>query len=204
MGKAKRSTQSDQQQTGLLPLETRLGVDIMETAPADDPPDRARLILGPVMLPIPPSANRYWKILMLPTKGLDWPILVASVRDIWKYFRSMQKLSDEAEYYKNHIGELFLQMENRPRMSVSPLCIEIVVCFATKAKQDIDNRVKPLLDALQAARVMEDDSQIVELRVRRGPVIKDGRVVIRIWEVIPDYDRALFLTGWGGGNFRPS
>jgi crossover junction endodeoxyribonuclease RusA len=149
------------------------------------------------MLPMPPSANRYWKIIMLPSKGLTWPLLVPNVRAIWKYFRAMNKLSDEAETYKADLLERFNSGESRPRMSSSALCVDIVVCFATNARQDIDNRVKPLLDALQAAGVMEDDTQIVDLRVRRGPVIKGGRVVVRVWEVVPNFDRALYSTGWG-------
>jgi Holliday junction resolvase RusA-like endonuclease len=150
------------------------------------------------MMPMPPSANVYWKTTVLPKKGLSWPLLINTVRDIWKYFRAMPRPSDEAEEYIAMVKERFLQMDVRPKMSSSPIAIEIVVCFRTNGKADIDNRVKPLLDALVHAGVMEDDCQVVDLRVRRGPVIKEGRVVVRMWEVIPNYDRVLFSTGWTG------
>lgn len=197
VGRAKKSSSSTEQQIGLLPLETRLAVDPLEGPAINDAPDQSRLIVGPIMLPMPPSANRYWKIIMLPVKGLKWPLHIANVRDIWRCFRSMNKLSDDAENYKKDLMERVLTWSPRPRMTSSPLCVEIVVCFGTNARQDIDNRVKPLLDAFTAAGLMEDDSQVVDLRVRRGPVIKEGRVVVRIWEVVPNFDRALYSTGWG-------
>lgn len=148
------------------------------------------------MLAIPPSANTYWKTTVLPRKGLSWPITIRTVREIWQYVRAMPRMSDEAEEYIEIVKERFNQV-GRPKMSSSPLCLEIVVCFRTNGKADIDNRVKPLLDALKHAGVMEDDSQVVDLRVRRGPVIKEGRVVVRSWEVVPNYDRALYSIGWG-------
>jgi Holliday junction resolvase RusA-like endonuclease len=149
------------------------------------------------MMPMPPSANQYWKTTVLPKKGLTWPITINTVRDIWQYVRAMPRMTTEAEEYQWCAKERFASLEQRPRMSSSPLCIEIVCCFATNARQDIDNRVKPLLDALTVCGIMEDDSQVVDLRIRRGPVIKEGRVVVRVWEIVPNYDRALYATGWG-------
>ena len=48
-------------------------------------------------------------------------------------------------------------------------------------KFDIDNRIKGVFDALQAAGVMEDDWQVVELYVARmDEVEKPGKVVITL------------------------
>ena len=48
------------------------------------------------------------------------------------------------------------------------------------ARRDLDNLLKPILDALTAAQVWGDDSQVDELAIRRGPVVKDGLVNVRI------------------------
>lgn len=53
----------------------------------------------------------------------------------------------------------------------------------TKARIDIDNRLKGLLDAMQKAYLYADDEQFDEITIRRGSVIKGGNVEVRIWEI---------------------
>jgi crossover junction endodeoxyribonuclease RusA len=45
---------------------------------------------------------------------------------------------------------------------------------------DIDNRVKAALDALTHAGVYDDDSQIDELFVARGDIVKGGRCQVMV------------------------
>ena len=55
-----------------------------------------------------------------------------------------------------------------------------------KRKRDIDNVIKPLFDALTAARVWNDDSQIVEMTVKKRTTNcghKGGAVLITIVEM---------------------
>lgn len=54
------------------------------------------------------------------------------------------------------------------------LAISVVVSFARYGKADIDNRLKPLLDALEAARLFPNDSQVDELTIKRGKPVKGG------------------------------
>ena len=56
----------------------------------------------------------------------------------------------------------------------------IVVCYNTAARIDLDNRVKPLQDALAAAGAFANDEQIDDLHVRRGPVSREGAVLRRV------------------------
>lgn len=144
------------------------------------------------MLPMPPTANTYWRTRIVKMKNPSPKQLKFTGG-----YSAVTYTSEDGKHYAEQIKERFFEMDPRPSMSSSALCVELVVCFNDNRRQDIDNRVKPLLDALKGAGLMEDDMQVVDLRARRGPVIKEGRVVVRVWEVVPDFDRALYRTGWG-------
>ena len=71
-------------------------------------------------------------------------------------------------------------------MITGPVKLSMVLHFTRRGRFDLDNRVKILQDALQYSRVMDDDSQIDLLVVRRGNVVKGGRVDIRVEAMIGD------------------
>jgi crossover junction endodeoxyribonuclease RusA len=48
---------------------------------------------------------------------------------------------------------------------------------------DIDNRIKSVLDALQIAGAFENDSQVDELSVSRGSILRGGRIEVLIGEI---------------------
>lgn len=62
------------------------------------------------------------------------------------------------------------------------LAVTINVYPPDKRKRDLDNILKGLIDALQYARVFQDDSQIDMLTVIRRDVVKNGSVAIWITE----------------------
>lgn len=63
------------------------------------------------------------------------------------------------------------------------LKINIDVFFNNKKKRDVDNVLKPLLDALKGF-VYDDDSQIIELNVKKYIGQSSNKIVIS-WEVVP-------------------
>jgi len=67
-----------------------------------------------------------------------------------------------------------------------PLKVEIIINFATNHRNDLDNRLKSLLDSLTLSGVYEDDSQINELHVIRGETKKPGSIIIKISEYKED------------------
>lgn len=65
---------------------------------------------------------------------------------------------------------------------IARLSLTINIFTPDKRKRDLDNTCKATLDALQYARVFEDDSQIDMLTVIRRGVVKDGYLSIWITE----------------------
>lgn len=65
------------------------------------------------------------------------------------------------------------------------LAVEITLVPPDGRRFDVDNRCKAVLDALQRALVIPDDSQVDDLRVTRGGVIihGEGSAVVQIREI---------------------
>jgi crossover junction endodeoxyribonuclease RusA len=60
------------------------------------------------------------------------------------------------------------------------LKVELLAHPPDRRRRDLDNLQKALLDAVVAAGVIEDDSNIDDLRVIRGPVFPGGKVDVVI------------------------
>lgn len=64
------------------------------------------------------------------------------------------------------------------------IAVEVTYYPARKGDSDIDNRSKLVMDALQEARVIVDDSQIDEIHNYRGKeIIPGGRVDLIVCEI---------------------
>lgn len=115
-------------------------------------------------LPWPPSANTIWRTVL-----------------VGKFPRVL--LSKAGRRYRSDV-EVAVLAQGRGRVE-GPLAIEIVLFPPDRRRSDIDNRVKPVLDALQHAGVYADDYSVVRLAVERREPVKDGRAQVMIREV-PD------------------
>ena len=73
-----------------------------------------------------------------------------------------------------------VEREKIPAMGAQRLSVAIWLYPPNKRKVDIDNRVKPVLDALQRAGVYEDDEQIDCLHVYREGIAKLGYCTVNI------------------------
>lgn len=91
-------------------------------------------------------------------------------------------MSEQGKAYKDYVAERVL-LSRAHRMSALPLRLTMGVHPHNNGKYDISNRVKPLEDALVAAGVMVDDTQVVDLQVVKLSVIKGSRLILMIEEL---------------------
>lgn len=112
-----------------------------------------------LILPYPPSVNRYW----LHTRT------------------GQTYLSREGrEFREAVVGELLGQAKLNGRLTVS-----IALYPRDRRQRDIDNGIKPTLDALQHGRLFENDSQVKRLLVEMhdDEPVKGGEMVVQIEEL---------------------
>jgi crossover junction endodeoxyribonuclease RusA len=109
-------------------------------------------------LPLPPSVNHYWGSL-----------------------GKRRFVSKAGKEFKLKVQEYVLEYRV-PKLGTSRLQMTVILHPRDKRKQDIDNRIKALWDALADAGVYDDDEQIDVLIIERGEIKKGGacRVMIEV------------------------
>lgn len=112
-------------------------------------------------LPLPPSINHYWG-----THGHRRYVSKAGVA-----FK--EAVSDYVAEYKV------------PKLGTARLEFQVTLYPKDRRKQDIDNRIKALWDALADAGVFDNDEQIDVLIVQRGEIKKGGGCLVLI-DVLED------------------
>lgn len=112
-----------------------------------------------IVAPYPPSINHYWRT-----------------------YRGRMIVSAEGRAYRNLIetakvsivdanGNVSASLLGAKRFETlaGRLDVRINLTMPDRRRRDLDNAMKPLLDALQHAGVYEDDSQIDRLLIERNP-----------------------------------
>lgn len=112
-------------------------------------------------LPLPPSVNHYW--------GQSG------------HRRYVSKAGVEfKEAVSNYVAEY-----NVPKLNDARLQMQVTLYPRDRRKQDIDNRIKALWDALADAGVFNNDEQIDVLIIQRGEIKKGGGCLVLI-EILED------------------
>ena len=124
--------------------------------------DKGQAMKLSLTLPYPPTANT-----------------------LYATYRGRRLLSKRGKDYVKLIAKEVLASRAKS-FGTSRLLVDVLVIPPDKRKRDLGNLDKVLMDSLQKAGLFEDDSQIDDLRFRRLPSEKPGRVEVTI-EVIEDY-----------------
>lgn len=128
-----------------------------------------------LILPYPPSVNHYWGSRAFRNKKT-------------KRLSVMKYLSKRAKQFREDTqGCVYEQIGVAPRLR-SRLAVSVLEYYGPPAgsdrthdvAQDIDNCLKPLFDALEWAKVYQNDSQIDELYVAKKRRAAVGRVEVTI------------------------
>lgn len=104
-------------------------------------------------LPWPPSMNHYWR-------NVAGRTLISKAGREYR-----QRIIDQAA--AEGWGAL-----------AGPVKVHIVALPPDRRRRDLDNMLKPMLDALTHAMLWTDDSQIDDLRIERGQRLEGGQMVI--------------------------
>lgn len=137
-------------------------------------------------LPLPPSANRYWRMGPNRAKNAKYPVVT--------------HLSSEGRQYRRLVRMVWLAQRGR-KQPTGDLYVFGALWLPTR-NSDIDNRIKASLDALENAGVYKNDNQVAELTFYRAGTVgrgKEGSLLIEVgpWggksETVAEFKRA---AGW--------
>tara|TARA_R110000803_G_scaffold87787_1_gene154702 strand:+ start:53 stop:346 length:294 start_codon:yes stop_codon:yes gene_type:complete len=64
------------------------------------------------------------------------------------------------------------------------LSVKILLNVPDKRRRDLDNVFKCVLDSMQHAGIYADDSQIDELYIKRGELVKGGKMTIDVESIV--------------------
>lgn len=109
---------------------------------------------------------------------LPWP---PSVNTYWRTFRGRMIISAAGRDYRNAVAEQVLIQQGAVHFE-KPLKVVIEAWRPDRRRRDLDNLLKASLDALSAAGVFEDDSQIVDLRIYWADAI-GGMLKVKVSEL---------------------
>jgi crossover junction endodeoxyribonuclease RusA len=93
-----------------------------------------------------------------------------------KHSRGRHYSTPETISYRAQVNAQ-VQAQNAARGLSGPLVVVCELFPPSNRRMDMDNRFKTLADALTHANVWKDDSQIVDLRLVRGEVRREGGMV---------------------------
>ncbi|HVM93905.1 MAG TPA: RusA family crossover junction endodeoxyribonuclease [Terriglobales bacterium] len=109
-----------------------------------------------IRLPLPPSVNCYWR---------------KSPRGMF--------ITKQGKDFRREVAEIVAERQCL-KFGAARLFMAVRLCMRDRRKSDLDNRLKALADALEHAGVFDNDEQIDELLILRGPIVKGGECYVML------------------------
>lgn len=97
----------------------------------------------------------------------------------WRRVGSRTLISREGRRYFAAVLAVVMGRLRQPARG--PVRLHVTLHPPDARRRDMDNVLKPLIDAMENAGVYEDDSQIVELHVVKREPRPCGRVLVRVF-----------------------
>ena len=116
-----------------------------------------------ITLPFPPSVNHYWRHFVMG--------------------RSARSLISKPGRRYTAVVEREVHRQKAALGIKGHVSVSVLLHPPDRRRRDVDNYCKSLLDAMVKAGVMEDDSQVRDLRLSWGPVAPGGVAVVEIREL---------------------
>ena len=111
------------------------------------------------------------------TITLPWP---PSLNKLWRIGRGKIYCSKEGVSFKEYVRFL-CRAKKAPRFAETDrLKLGLWLYPPNKRVLDIDNRAKIVLDSLQDAGVIPNDSQIDKIWIERKEIFKGGQAIVKI------------------------
>lgn len=117
----------------------------------------------------------------MPTIELTLPY-PPSVNTYWGFHGHRRFLTPKAVDFKNAVAH-WVSLSG-VRFGKARIAVTIITHAPDRRARDIDNIVKPTLDALVQAGLFDDDSQVDHLVVKRGDVVKGGKATVYVGVVV--------------------
>ena len=110
---------------------------------------------------------------------LPWP---PSNNTYWRHCRGRHYISPKGTSYRKQVTD-YIKQHNLDVKTTSRIKIVITANPPDKRQRDLDNLPKAVFDSLTHAEFLVDDSQIDDMRIRRGEKVTHGSLDITIWEI---------------------
>lgn len=109
---------------------------------------------------------------------LSWP---PSTNRYWRHVGNRTLISRAGREYKAAVRGAVLEQLGAIQPMAGRVAVTVELSPPDRRRRDIDNHAgKALLDSLQHAGLLEDDSQVVELHARMLEPVRGGRCEIEV------------------------
>ena len=113
---------------------------------------------------------------------LRWPPTVNHYYTVSRGKKPRKILSEQARAYKDLCAWGMLE-QGTPKLTGPRFCVTILARPPDNRKRDLDNLLKPILDALVEYGAITDDSKIDDLRIQRLNKVAGGAIRVVISEI---------------------